>query len=432
MRRSRLRDQILCLDHTEFGLGALESVFPPELVADALAAAGKQAKRLRKLPPDLVLWLVVGMGLFRALSIPNVLARIVGSLGRAVSWGPSELPHSTTIAEARDRLGWEVVRTIFGRLAAALAKKHEPEKLWRGLKLRALDGCTFMVPDSKANDAAFGRPGTSRGGAKSGFPQLRAVLVMGVFTHLVTELIFAPYRLSELKTAERLANRLERGTLLLMDRLYYSFAWLVALRSRRVHVLVRAKTGPRDLKPRTIRRLRDGSKLAKLLAPRTLRRKHPSLPEQLEVRVIRYRAKGFRPITVVTTLLCPDAYPASQLGALYHDRWEVELGCREVKTYQVATQVAFRSKTPARVLQEAYGLFMAYNCVRALMAEAAVRKGVEPRRLSFVDCLERIRAALIAWSGAPTHHDALLDGLTCCVSPPRREGRRVHQVEQVA
>jgi len=430
MRRTRFVEQILRQDETEFSLGALASVFPPGLITSAIASAGKQAKRLRKLPPDLVLWLVVGMGLFRALSIPSVLARIVGVLGMAVSWGLKELPHSTAISEARDRLGWQVVRTIFARLAAALAKKHEAENLWRGLKPRALDGCTFLVPDSKANDAGFGRPGTSRGGAKSGFPQLRAVLVLGVFTHLVTQLIFAPYRQSELKTAEQLARQLKRGTLLLMDRLYYSFAWLAALKARRVHVVVRAKTGKRALKPKTIRRLADGSKLAKLVAPRALRNKHPSLPDEIVVRVVTYRAKGFRAITVVTTLLS-ETYPAAEIGALYHDRWEVELGCREIKTYQTATQVTFRSKTPSRVLQEAYGLFTAYNCVRALMAEAAAQKAVEPRRLSFIACLERIRAALIAYSGTQAGYEALLDSLCCCVLPPRRTGRRVPRAVKI-
>lgn len=106
--------------------------------------------------------------------------------------------------------------------------------------------------------------------------------------------------------------------------------------------------------------------------------------------------------------------------------WDVELGCREIKTHQVGTRVAFRSKTPARVLQEAYGLFVAYNCVRGLMAEAAALEGVEPRRLSFVACLERIRAAVIAFDGTDPDraYERLLASLAGCVLPPRREGRR--------
>jgi hypothetical protein len=211
------------VNESEFNLGALARVLPPELVCEVLTAAEKTAKRVRKLTPELVTWLVIAMEIFRSSSITNVLAQVADAFGAAVRWGVAELPHATTIAEARDRLGWEVMRTLFTRLAAALSGKYEPGALWHGLVVRALDGATFLAPDSKANDSAFGRPGTSRGGAKSGFPQLRAVFVLGVFTHLVTQVVFAPYRdHSELKTAETLAAGLERGTLVLMDRLYYS------------------------------------------------------------------------------------------------------------------------------------------------------------------------------------------------------------------
>jgi hypothetical protein len=421
------------LSETEFNLAALAKVLPPALVSEVLVAAGKTAKRVRKLTPDLVTWLVVGLSIFRDLSITSVLGQVADTFGAAVRWGAAELPHATTIAEARDRLGWEALRTLFRRLAAALSAKHEPEVLWHGLAPRALDGATFLTPDSKANEDAFGRPGTSRGGAKSGFPQLRAVLVLSVFNHLVTQVCFAPYTCSELKTAEMLAAQLERGTLLLMDRLYYSFAWLAGLVSRETQFLCRAKTGKMALKPKTLKRLADGSVLAELPAPKALKRKHPCLPEAITVRVIKYRAKGFRPLTIVTTLLSPETYPAADIGALYHDRWEIELGIREIKTHQIGTRVAFRSRTPTRVLQEAYGLLVAYNCVRGLMAEAAALKGVEPRRLSFVACLHLIRAAVIAFDGSDVDgaYDRLLVNLASCVLPPRRKGRRCPRAVKV-
>lgn len=426
MRRTCVESQLARVGETEFALGALARVLPPELVAETLAAAGKVAQRACKLPPELVTWLVIAMGLFRALSIQSVLARVAETLGGAVRFGPAELPHQTTIAEARDRLGWEVVRTLFARVAALLAKKYEPATLWRGLVVRALDGCTFRVPDSKANEDAFGRPGATRGGAKSGYPQMRAVFVLGVFTHVVTNLIFAPYRESELKTAAKLAKELKRGTLLLMDRLYYSFAWLATLTTRSVRFVVRAKTGKRALKRKTVRRLSDGSVLAKLLVPPALKRKHAKLPDAIEVRVIKYRAKGYRPMTLVTSLLDPLAYPAAEIGELYHDRWEIELGCREIKAHQAGAEVTFRTKTRDRVLQEAFGLFLAYNCVRGLMAEAAALKGLEPRRLGFVGCLERIRAATIAFDGRDPDrfYERLLASLAACVLPPRRVGRK--------
>jgi hypothetical protein len=433
MRRNRVGADLARVHETEIALGALTKVLSREVVAEALAAAGKVAKRACKLPPELVAWLVVGMGLFRAVSVQGVLARVVEGLGYSVRFSLADLPHTTTIAEARDRLGWEVVRSIFVRLAESLAAKHEPASLWHGLVVRALDGCTFLVPDSPANDEAFGRPGAARGGAKSGFPQTRAVLVLGVFTHVVTQAIFAPYRESEMATAAKLADELTRGTLLLMDRLYYSYGWLVTLLSRRVLFVVRAKTGYRVLTPKKRRRLSDGSWLARLAVPKTLASRSPGVRKAIEVRVINYKAKGFRPLTLVTTLLSAEEYPAAEIGALYHDRWEIELGCREIKTYQLGVPVAFRSKTPDRVRQEAFGLLLAYNCVRGLMAEAAAELGVEPRRLGFVACLERIRAAIIAFDGQNSErfYARLLLSLGTCLLPKRRVGRRCPRAVKV-
>ena len=430
MRRSPVKAHLADRSEAKYALEALGKVLSRELVADTLTEAGKVARRACKLPPDLVAWLVVGMGLFRGLSVRSVLARVVERLQLPVRFDVAELPHATTIAEARDRLGWEVMRTLFGRLATALAR-HEGATLWRGLVVRVLDGCTLFAPDSAANDVAFGRPSASPEDARCGFPQLRAVFVLGAFTHIVTHAIFGAYRESELSMAARLADELPRNTVLLMDRLYYSFAWLAGLHLRGVLFVTRVKTGKCAMTPRQLRRLRDGSQLVRLQSNRVTRKRYPDLLDSIEVRLIEYHAKGFRPITLITNL--PESFPKAEIGALYHDRWEIELSCRELKTHQVGERVVFRSKTPDRVRQEAFGLLIAYNCVRGLMAEAAAARGVEPRRLSFVECLERTRAGIIAFDATDSSgcYERLLLSLGSCLLPPRRAGRRYPRVVKI-
>ena len=53
-----------------------------------------------------------------------------------------------------------------------------------------------------------------------------------------------------------------------------------------------------------------------------------ALPEVLRVRELRYRVEvaGFRTreVTLVTTLLDAEAYPAAALAELYYLRWRVE------------------------------------------------------------------------------------------------------------
>ncbi len=66
--------------------------------------------------------------------------------------------------------------------------------------------------------------------------------------------------------------------------------------------------------------------LVEIALPPPVRKEHPDLPETFQARVIWYRRKGFRGRTLLTSLLDPAAYPATEIIELYHERWELELG----------------------------------------------------------------------------------------------------------
>jgi hypothetical protein len=426
---------------TAYSLAALGEVLSPALIDDALKTAdaledeerrkaGKKSKkrRDRKLPGDVTVLLLVAMALFRTLPIRGVLRRVVDGIPGFARFGIAELPVSTSLAQARDRIG-KSMQFLFEGLAKILAKKHRDATTWLGLVVYALDGSCFLVPDEKENDEFFGRPGSSRGG-KSGFPQMRAVLLITAFTHLVIQAALGPYKTGELTLAETLLPMIAPESLVLLDRAYYAFAWLASVAARRAFFLVRVKQGKTSLKPTKTKKLGPNEWLATLASPRYLKRLRPWLPDTLEVRLVRGRVKGFPRLLLATNLLDPVKYPAEEIARLYYERWEAELAYREIKVYQAAEKaVTFRSHTPARVIQEFYGLLVAYNCVRALMAEAAQEVGCDPRRLSFTGCLERINATIPLFTFAsPEHHPMILARLRIeladCRLPKKRMGRR--------
>lgn len=78
---------------------------------------------------------------------------------------------------------------------------------------------------------------------------------------------------------------------------------------------------------------------------------------------------------------------------MYHERWEQELAIDEVKTHQRERPV-LRSRTPAGVVQEMYGLLLGHSIVRVLMQGAAARRGLDPRRMSFTGTLKVLRCRL--------------------------------------
>jgi len=410
----------------EFELPALARVLPASLIREVLEQAEKGAKRQRKLPPELVVWLVVGMGLFRRVRIESVLLHVAGWL-KCVRWGPAEVPHGTSIAQARDRLGWEAVRALFRRLTSILHERTAVLTSWRGREVYTLDGTCFMVPDTPENEAMFGRPRVTRGGT-SGFPQLRALMLVGVWTHVVADVVLGPYTLSEMRLADHLLERLRSGTVLLMDRAYYGFLWPASFVQRGVDFVIRMKIGTNTFRVTKRRRLGRGDWLCEMIRPDRL--KKTNLPEQLKVRMIKCPRKGFRPVYVITSLTSEVDYPADEIVALYRDRWEAELSYRELKTHLVGEKVSFRSKKPLRVLQEVYGLLIAYNCVRALLCEAGHEAGVRPIQLSFVDALEKIRSTLVAYVDSMKAFD-LVARLGQCKLPKRRPGRRCERAVKI-
>src|SRR5205823_3859044 len=90
---------------------------------------------------------------------------------------------------------------------------------------------------------------------------------------------------------------------------------------------------------------------------------------------------------LMTSLLDETQYPAAELIALYHERWEEELTLDEQKTHQDprrATKTAnLRSETPLGVLQELYALSLGHFVTRALMFQAATQADLDVDRLSF-------------------------------------------------
>lgn len=401
-----------------------------EWVERALQATGKASARRRKLPAEYVVWLVIGMGLLRDRSIEEVVRHLDLVLPgshrdrRGVSGG--------AVVQARDRLGPQPLAWLFEKTAEAWASASADEHRWRGLAVFGVDGTTLRVPDSAENDAVFGRPGTSRGDAAAGYPQLRLVALMVLRSRLLAGLAAGPYHDGELTLAESLWSKIPDRSLIILDRGFaaYELFQRLADPNRERHWLIRARTGKCAPKLKTVRKLGPKDALVELRPSPATRSLCPTLPEVFHVRAIRYQRRGFRPQTLLTSLLDPVAYPATDIVALYHERWELELGFDEVKTHTLEREEAsLRCKASDRVEQELWGLALAYNLVRLAMARVANKANVSPARISYRHAINFIRlfwlsAHLVSPGALPKRLDALHKELALLILPPRRSQRR--------
>ena len=122
---------------------------------------------------------------------------------------------------------------------------------------------------------------------------------------------------------------------------------------------------------------------------------YEALPGSIVVRELRYRIEvpGFRTraVTLVTTLVDAEAYPADALAELYGTRWRVEEHLKALK--QTMKMDVLKCMTVDGVLKELTMYAMAYNLVRVTMGAAAGRQDVAPDRVSFCDALRWLRGA---------------------------------------
>jgi hypothetical protein len=413
------------LEHSvaSFTLEVVATVLHPKWISEAASCATRPTERDRDLPGPFVTWLVIAIGLFRSLSIQNVLRRMGNALGADSLW-EDEGPRSTSVTEARDRLGFGAVRGLLRQFQDWLLIQHRDAMSWRGLLVLILDGTTFKAPDSAANRRHFGLPGVSRGG-RSSFPQLRSLFLVSAKLRLVLRAWFAPYRRNEVTLAMRMLDDIPRGSLLVMDRAYLAWWLLWRIQKRDDHFLVRVK---RNTRRRRLYRLGPSEWISRVQIPRPLRREHPEMPSTLEVREIAVRLRGHW-FHYFTSLINPQTHPVKEIVEIYARRWEIETGFDELKTHQgnlssVNHPVLFRSQEPRRVLQEAYGFVIGYNVVRTLMLRAAIHHRVDPLRLSFVDSLDRIREAAPVMAAAQTTdlpwlYRKLLSSIAGCLVPVR-------------
>jgi hypothetical protein len=395
----------------------------PAWIAAALRATGKATIRRRKLPAERVLWLVIGMALFRDRSIHEVVRHLDLVLPTARGRGSAS---GSAVAQARTRLGPEPLQALFTHTAAVWGPTAADAERWRGLAVFGIDGTTLRVPDTAGNEAAFGRA-AARAAGTSGYPVLRLVALMVLRRHLLTALNLGPYHRGERALAAPLWDALPDRSLVIVDRGLASYAIFqrVAAPAAHRHWLTRAKEGRRAPKARVVRALGPDDDIVLFHPGDKVRRRWPAVPPTVEVRAIRYQRRGFPPETLLTSLLDPVAYPAAEVLALYHERWELELGFDEVKTHTLDRIETLRSTTPARITQEVWGLALGYNLVRLAMARVAENARVAPTRISYRHALHLIRIFwLTAWETSPgvlpRRLDALDAELALLILPKRR------------
>jgi hypothetical protein len=370
----------------------LARVVPAEVVHAVLDAHGCNSQRVRSFPAVAGVYYCMALSLYPEAAYEEVFAVVAQGLAWASGAAEPALVSKSSISGLRSRIGAAPLRELVQRCCVPLADAREhPEAFYAGRRLVAVDGSCFELPDEADNAATFGYPGSRTSVAgHAGYPQARCVVLVECATHAILGANLGPFRSGEWELCTELLPRLGPGMLCMADRGFNGFEHWRQASSTGADLLWRC-SDTRHLPVQTM--LDDGSYLS-AIAPAGIGRAQAA-EQAISVRVIEYAMPGddkAQPrYRLLTTLLDARAAPATELAALYHQRWQIEAVFDELKTHLRQGRRVLRSKTPELVRQEFYGWALAHYAVRWLLHQGATRHRLPHAELSFKGHVELLR-----------------------------------------
>ena len=309
------------------------------------------------------------------------------------------LPSSSTASycTARKKLGEQSLSDIF-QYTAVRGDKSTTTGLLNNRRVIVVDGTGLSMPDTSENQIVWPQSAAQKPGC--GFPTARVCACFSLESGSMLSYEIGNKKSNELPLFRKQWQTFKPGDIFLGDKGFCSYFDMVKLKEQNIDsVLTLARRKPVS-KSKCLKIFNQNDLLIKWDRPKYNRRLSYSrealeqLPVELILRQIRvvidqpgFRTKEF---FIVTTLLDTTTYPSEEIARLYLQRWDVELFFRDIKI--TMGMDILRCQTPEMIRKEILMNFIAYNCVRRLMYEAAEKADMAVRLVSFKGCLQAIRS----------------------------------------
>lgn len=362
----------------------------------------KEHSRHRSLPLDRTFW----CWLWQILQGNTCCKEVVQQVGMLFALHGKSIDEGTSAyCQSRKNISLNLVQRIYRSVARAAFQWVPSSTLLQGRRLKALDGTSVRLADTKKNQKAFPQPTSQNPGA--GFPVMKIAALFCVVSGSILAHATGSLSISEISLVAQLMNSLAPGDVLIADRGFCNYALAALLERQGIGLISRVPTSIRHIDFRQGQRL--GSKDALFVWKKS---KRPcswmaldqwlGLPETLTVRILRVRiglpGSRVKTLTIMTTLLDPILYPAKEIAEAYRLRWREEMCFDDLKT--TLHMAHLKCLSPEMVHKELCFFFIAHNFLRCLMAQAAAQAQIKIEQISFKGTLDGFRHASIAMTQA--------------------------------
>ena len=302
-------------------------------------------------------------------------------------------PSSNTgpYTKARQRLPEGTVKELVKLTGSSVSNNSSNEWKVYGREVKAFDGSTVKMADTKANQERF--PQHSNQSIGAGFPIARLLVIISLTVGSVIDYAVDAYKgkgTGEQSLLRRVLESINENDIVLGDRYFPSFFVLADLQNIGADGIFRGQSqrhydfrkgdslGKKD-------HIVDWPKPAK---PNWMDQESYDLyPESIRVREFKVDGNVY-----VTTFIDAKKYHKRELANIYKLRWHIEISLDSIKTIMGMDMLS--CKSPDMVLKEIGVHFLAYNIIRTIIAEACQRHSLSPRSVSFKGTIQLLNSFL--------------------------------------
>lgn len=367
-----------------------------EIIQEALSECNIEFRE-RVYTPWITLWAFLSQVMSADHSCRYAVCQVIAYLaaqGRRVCSAAT-----STYCEARARLPEAFYKHLFRRVGRQTLEDAPSQWLLHGHPVKVVDGTTLLMSDTEANQQEYPQADPERPGL--GFPIVRVLVMFSLAVGTVLEAMIRPYHgkaTGELAMFREVSESLQANDIVLGDKGFCSYCHVAWLHQRQIDVVL---TLNRSRLPNLVRikKLGKNDFLYRWNKPKEkpegfTAEEFATLPSYLTVRMVTVDVgtQGFRPerLEILTTLLNKDKFSSSEIAELYRRRWMCELCLRDLKTTLQMDKLS--CETPEMVRKEIYTHLLAYNVIRAQIAQAAYYLSMLPHQISFKGTIQAITA----------------------------------------